>query len=156
MSLMACFQAGRVAPSFLCCIALLLGSAACGDDSDETALPCVEKLDPECKEGFTPNWDNVYEFVIEARCGGASGVSCHGPEGLQGGLGLYTKKDAYEGLVDGVGGEPRVLAGDPACSELMKRLETSDAELRMPYKAKPLSATDRCAVQKWIAAGAKE
>jgi Planctomycete cytochrome C len=148
-------QAGRLAPRFWFCMALVVASAACGDDSDAT-LPCVEKLDAQCEQAFTPTWDNVYEFVIEQRCGGSSGGNCHGPQGLQGGLGLYTQTVAYEGLVGGVGGEPRVLPGDPACSELMKRIETSDTDLRMPLQGAALPPRDRCAIQKWIAAGAEE
>ncbi|HKP60053.1 MAG TPA: c-type cytochrome domain-containing protein [Polyangiales bacterium] len=140
----------------LCCFALLAPLAACGgDDSDE--LPCVENLDAACVPGFPATWDNVYQFVIEQRCGGASGVSCHGPDGMKGGLSLYSKTVAYDGLVHGVGGEPRVLPKDPACSELMKRIETSDEALRMPLNAgKPLSAGDRCSIQQWIAAGAAQ
>jgi hypothetical protein len=148
-------QAGRLAPRLWFCMALVVASAACGDDSG-SELPCVEKLDTQCQEAFPPTWDNVYEFVIEQRCGGSSGVACHGRDGLQGGLGLYSQTAAYEGFVGGVGGEPRVLPGDPACSELMKRIETSDTDLRMPLQASALSAGDRCAIQKWIAAGAKE
>ena len=149
------FQAGRVAPRLLFCLVLAAG-AACGDDGDGPELECVEGLDAQCVDGFPPTWDNVYEFVIEQRCGGASGVSCHGPDGLQGGLGLYSKQAAYDGLVGGVGGEPRVIPNDPACSVLMQRIETSDKSLRMPLDAQPLSAADRCAIQHWIAAGAKE
>jgi hypothetical protein len=148
-----CFQAGRL---LLSCLVLVTASAACGDDGDGPELSCVEDLDAQCVPGFPPTWDNVYEFVIELRCGGSSGVSCHGRDGLQGGLGLYSKTAAYEGLVDGVGGEPRVIPHDPACSVLMERVETSDTSLRMPLQAAPLSAGDRCAIQQWIAAGAEE
>jgi hypothetical protein len=142
----------RFVPSLLVCLVF----AACGDDGDDTELPCVENLDAQCTAGIAPTWDDVYKHVIEARCGGSSGVSCHGPDGLKGGLALYNKTVAYEGLVGGAGGEPRVIPGDPACSELMKRLETSNEALRMPAGGAPVPPTDRCAIQKWIAAGAEE
>lgn len=141
-----------------CFLGLTVAFAACRDDADgDGGEPpqCVENLHAQCTPGFMPTWDNVYRFVIEQRCGGASGVACHGREGMQGGLGLFSKDGSYAGLVGGEGGEPRVTPGDAACSTLMKRLETSDTALRMPLGANmPLSATDRCAIQQWIAQGA--
>lgn len=133
-------------------------SVACGgDDGHGPDLPCVADLPATCTPAFDPTWDNVYANVVRQSCGGVgSGTSCHGPEGKQGGLELSSSEIAYSSLLGELDGRPRVLPGDPACSILMERLETDDAELRMPRgAAQPLSAATRCAVQQWIEQGAK-
>lgn len=114
---------------------------------------CLDQLDAQCTQAYEPTWDNVYEFTISTSCA-AAGVSCHGREGMQGGLGLYSKDAAYAGLVGGEGGSPRVKPGDPECSVLMDRLLTTDTQRRMPLGSQPLSASHICAVQKWITNGA--
>jgi hypothetical protein len=113
---------------------------------------CLEQIDPQCTQAYEPSWDNVYNFTISASCA-AAGVACHGRDGMQGGLGLFSQDAAYAGLVGGEG-PPRVKPGDPACSPLMERLTTTDASRRMPLNSAPLSAVQICAVQKWIAQGA--
>lgn len=127
-------------------------SAGCGDDSG--ALMCVE-INPQCTPAYEPTWDNIYRFVISQSCA-AEGVACHGRDGLKGNLGLFTQLDAYQGLVGGAGDKPRVLKGDAACSILTERIETDDTARRMPFLGAKLSEGDRCAIEKWIAAGAPQ
>jgi hypothetical protein len=115
---------------------------------------CVE-INSQCTQAYDPTWDNIYKFVISKSCA-AAGVACHGREGMKGNLGMFTQLDAYQGLVNGVGGKPRVLKGDAACSILTERIETDDTGRRMPYLGAKLSEGDRCAIEKWIAAGAAQ
>jgi hypothetical protein len=130
-------------------VTFAIGAAGCGDDSGE--LTCAE-IDLQCTPRYEPTWDNVYKYVISTQCAASS---CHG-EGMAGGLKMLTRTDAYAGLVDGVGGKPRVIEGDAACSVLTERIETDDMAKRMPFMGAKLSAGDRCAIEKWIAAGAPE
>lgn len=112
---------------------------------------CVA-IDPQCTHAFDPTWNNVYKFVISQSC---AAVGCHGPNGADG-LSMSTQTEAYESLVNGVGGKPRVIKNDAPCSILTERLETDDRARRMPYMADKLPAGDRCAIEKWIAAGAPQ
>jgi hypothetical protein len=133
-------------------VTFTIGAAGCGDDDSDAGFTCAE-IDPQCTAGIKPTWDEIYQFVISEQCA-ASG--CHGAGMAAGGLQMSTKTDAYAGLVTGVGGKPRVIKGDAACSVLTERIESDDEAKRMPYKAAKLPAGDRCAIEKWIAAGAPE
>jgi hypothetical protein len=130
-------------------------ATACGGDDSAEPLKCVE-VDPACVPGFPATWDNVYKFVVAQNCGVTGGVACHGADARQGMLGMFSQKDAFDGLVGGVGGHARVIPNDPSCSILMERLNATDPDVLMPYKGTQLSAADRCAVQQWIAKGAAE
>lgn len=130
-------------------------SPACGDDDSQEPLACIE-IDPKCEEGFPPTWKNVHKFVIEQSCSVGTGGGCHGSDARKGNLDMSSPQDAYEGLVGGEGGQPRVTPKDPACSVLMERLNSADPDVRMPLRSRQLSAADRCAVQQWIALGAPE
>jgi hypothetical protein len=129
-----------------------LAASGCGGDDD--VLTCAEVDTTMCTPTFPPTWDNVYKFVIEQRCGAATGAACHGTGGMQGGLTMTTQDIAFEGLVNGAGGMPRVLPMDASCSILTERVETSDTTKRMPRGGAQLSAGDRCAIEQWIAKGA--
>ncbi len=145
----------RVSIRVLSCAVVLAGLVipGCGDDSSEDGGgPMCAEIDSKCTEAFGPTWDNVYKFVIEPSCAAAI---CHGQQ-MQGGLNMSSSPEAYQGLVEGVGGKPRVIKGDAACSMLTERIETDDPDKRMPYKTMQLSAGERCAIEKWIAAGAAQ
>jgi Planctomycete cytochrome C len=136
----------------LCAIVLSCGDSSGDDASSEPR--CLEAIDAQCTTAYEPTWDNVYNFTLTRSCA-AAGVSCHGRDGMQGGLGLFSRDVAYEALVGGEGGSaPRVIPGDAACSPLLERLATTDMKRRMPLSSAPLSAGQVCAVQQWIAAGA--
>jgi hypothetical protein len=132
-----------------------LSLAACGgdDDGDDGSgePKCVE-VDLNCVPAYDPTFSNIHKFVISQSCAAAG---CHSAKGVDG-LSMSTEAEAYQGLVEGVGGEPRVLKGDAACSELTERIESDDPARRMPFMGKKLSAGDRCAIEKWIAAGAAQ
>jgi hypothetical protein len=128
---------------------------ACGGDDDSDGVLTCAEINPQCTPAFDPTWDNVHRFVISKSCA-AEGPGCHGSQGKQGGLDMSSQMAAYEGLVNGVGGKPRVMKGDASCSVLTERIETDDANKRMPKLGQKLPDGDRCAIEKWIAAGAPQ
>lgn len=135
---------------------LLLALGACnGDDDGGGEAACLQPLPLDCEVAFPPSFEAIYDNVISARCGitGAGG-SCHGPEGMQGGLMLAGEDEAYDALLGEVDGEARVVPGDPECSELVRRIESDDNDYRMPRGPTPLRDTERCAIRRWIAEGA--
>jgi len=128
--------------------------AACGSGDDDPGLSCLDNLPVSCTPSFPASYDQIYNQVFQQRCGTAGGgSSCHGSMGKKGGLDLSEPNAAYQQLL-GSNGNPRVVPGDPKCSILVERLESADANVRMPYGEAPLSAGVRCAVQTWIQGGA--
>ncbi len=82
--------------------------------------------------------------------------SCHGPddEHREGGFRLDQRASAV-GEADS--GAPPVIPGDAANSELLKRIQSADADERMPPAdlGKQLSPSEIDLLKRWIAAGAK-
>jgi hypothetical protein len=137
------FTAGLAGLGVMAAVSL----AACGDDSGDSM--CAE-INLQCTTAFEPTFSNVYKFVISQQCAAAS---CHGAAGADG-LKMTTEAEAYQALVAGVGGKPRVVKNDAACSILTERIESDDPAKRMPFMGQKLSAEERCAIEKWIEAGA--
>jgi hypothetical protein len=141
-------------------LVLMLLAAACGDDAadvaDDGAVPgCLDPLPLDCEPTFAPTFAAFYRNQIRTTCGASStGTSCHaGPDG-QLGLVLADEDSAYDYLLGEVDGRARVIPGDPECSILVQRLESSDPDFVMPV-GMPLLAGERCAVRQWIANGAE-
>ncbi|MFN8708206.1 MAG: c-type cytochrome domain-containing protein, partial [Planctomyces sp.] len=55
---------------------------------------------------------------------------CHGPDEQQRTSGL--RLDTQEGALAEIDGRRAIVPGDPAASELLKRIHSQDPELRMP------------------------
>ena len=97
-----------------------------------------------CTPQYEPTFDNVHANTLLPSC--ALG-GCHGEGSSAGGLSLgATAEDAHEALVAG----GSVIPTDASCSPLMQVL----TEGSMPPGA-PLDDVEQCAVQQWIAEGAK-
>ncbi len=129
------------------------GATEESDADDE--LACLDALDLDCSLTFAPNFRSIFDNRLQTTCG-AAGSSCHGDDGAQGGLVLTDFDDAYDALLEGDRDTgPRVIPGDPECSPLMIRLETTDAALLMPVGSQ-LPEGERCAVRQWIAEGAEK
>ena len=81
---------------------------------------------------------------------------CHGPDdkGRKGKL-LLSERDAA--LTGGKSGEPGIVPGKPAESEIIRRLHSNDPEEQMPPPAMKKSLTPEQieVLEKWISAGAK-
>ncbi|HEY6546322.1 MAG TPA: c-type cytochrome domain-containing protein, partial [Vicinamibacteria bacterium] len=103
------------------------------------------------REARTPIADReVFEGValriFEGHC-----TSCHNPGKLKGDL----KLDTYEGVLKGGQSGPAVVAGDPASSELLKRVHLPlEDKAHMPPKGKtPLTDDETAVLTWWIEAG---
>jgi hypothetical protein len=135
-----------VAPWWM--LAVVVGLCACKTDE------CI-KVSAECAPLYQPSFDQLFSRTLQPTCA-TGGSSCHGPTGKKGELVFDTAENAYGQLVgrSGPNGEVRVVAGDPGCSLLVVKLESSDAKIQMP-PGSPLEAGERCAIIQWIANGAK-
>ena len=82
--------------------------------------------------------------------------SCHGPDekGRKGELLLSEMAGALQG---GESGQPAIVPGKPALSEMIKRLHSQDPDERMPpgETKKNLSPAQITILEKWIESGAK-
>ncbi len=79
-------------------------------------------------------------------------LPCHGGVRQSGGFSLLFPEDA---LSPTESGKPAILPGDPANSELIKRIEHHDPEYRMPLDAAPLSKSAIKTLKNWIKQGAE-
>lgn len=84
--------------------------------------------------------------ILQARCAG-----CHGAEEREGGLRFQSRQDL---LNRNDSGEPAIVAGDPAQSELIHRV-TADESERMPPEGMALSTEQIEILKTWIAQGAE-
>jgi Planctomycete cytochrome C/WD domain, G-beta repeat len=85
--------------------------------------------------------------VLASRC-----IACH--------CDRLAESDYRMGRVDqlfvpGASGEMPVVAGDPQASELLRRLMSTDPDVRMPPDSEPLPADEIESIRQWIAEGAK-
>jgi hypothetical protein len=123
-----------------------LGALA-GCPSEEAPPMCI-MVDTACAPLYTPTtFKIVYDNTIKPSCG-SSNSSCHSASGMKGGLSFATEQAAYDGLTNG-----RVTPGDPGCSEFVVRTSSPGTDYEMPPGA-PLPASARCALLKWVEAGA--
>lgn len=81
--------------------------------------------------------------------------ACHGPDAQtrEAGLRLDERDPAIATLESGA---KAIVPGDPAASELIKRIEAEDPDHRMPPESanRPLSAEQKAILKAWIAEGA--
>lgn len=117
-------------------IRLLAGLPIPRDRSKEARTPIADR------EVF----DGVALRIFESHC-----TSCHNPGKLKGNLRL----DTYEGVLAGGQSGRVVVAGDPASSELLKRVHLPlEDKAHMPPKGKtPLTDDETAVLAWWIEAG---
>jgi len=88
--------------------------------------------------------------ILAANC-----LACHGfdADGREAGLRLDTR-DGATALLDS--GRRAIVPGDPTSSELVRRIDDADPDVRMPPpdSGRSLSAADRAILRDWITAGA--
>jgi Planctomycete cytochrome C len=123
---------------------------ALGGCSDDGGQPRCVTVDPACTPRYEPTFANVYANTLRDSCGSQSGV-CHSAAGRRGGLSMESASVAFAELTDATTG--RVVPGDPSCSEMIVRLHGNGEGYLMPPGAQ-LPAPERCAIERWIAAGA--
>jgi hypothetical protein len=125
-----------------------------GVQPSDAACAHIASSDLDCTPVYDPpELMALYDNILEPRCGNlATGGQCHGPAQEQSGLVLFEPEDARANLLRA--DHPLVVPGHPECSELMRRLESDDARIRMPLQEPALDDGEICAVRQWIAAGA--
>jgi hypothetical protein len=134
-------------------LALALLACGCGGSGDTEPEPqCSTNIDLACKPLYTPTFDQVYTRTLQPTCAQAGG-SCHSAEGAMGALVFADPDAAYAALLGQSGAEPRVVAGDAACSLITGRLYDTGSRVMPP--GSPLADAERCAVVLWIQNGAK-
>jgi mono/diheme cytochrome c family protein len=79
--------------------------------------------------------------ILDQNC-----IKCHGGEG-----GLYL--DSYDHVIAGGANGAVVIAGDPALSELVERIEGT-SQPRMPLDAPPLPSSEINIIVTWVKEGA--
>lgn len=138
----------RFSPSHL---AALVAASFVACSSDPPAEQCVPvTVDLACTPAYDPTYENVWTKTFQPSCA-KGGSTCHAPPAKQGGIDFSNIDVAFKNLGDrGV-----VKAGDPACSSLVGRITTT-TERRMPPAAeRRLPDGEQCAIERWIANGAK-
>jgi Planctomycete cytochrome C len=133
----------------------LLALSSCADDATAPGRPQCLTADPtdlNCLPLYPPEFGEIFHRTLNVTCA-STGVSCHGQDGSMGNLVFVNMTDSYDALLGQKGGTRRVIPGDPACSELMVRLDSLGKDWSMP-PGTPLDERARCAIRRWIAAGA--
>ncbi len=133
-------------------IAALLASLTACSGRGSTA-ECVAGLSTACSPLYSPTFDQIFSRTLSPTCAQPGGV-CHASAGVQGGLLFIDPDQTYALLLGETDGNARVIPGNPACSILVERIESTDPATVMPPKA-PLSDAERCAILQWIQGGAK-
>lgn len=122
-----------------------VGLAGC--PSSASPPDCIT-VDPACATLYDPTFDNVYTMTLRPDCGADRGA-CHSATGHKGGMSFESADVAYDALVNG----GRVTPGDPGCSDMIVRTSSPGQDYQMP-PGSPLIPQERCALIKWVAAGA--
>jgi len=100
-----------------------------------------------------PSFNRDIRGLLSNRC-----LRCHGPDagsrqgGGEGGLRL----DLFSGATADLGGRAAIVPGDPAASELLRRITATDPDTVMPppEAGERFSAAEADLLARWIAAGA--
>ena len=135
---------------------LLSVVVGCSSGSSDPPPPaCVEGLSLACTPLYDPPiYSTLFDKTFKPTC--AAGVgTCHTGDSAKGGLVFEDADTAYALLTGTRDGRKRVIAGDAACSLLVERLESTDPSFHMPPGNTGLSGAERCAIEQWIANGAK-
>ena len=95
--------------------------------------------------GQEPDLERDIRPLFQQKCG-----ACHGAGERKGGLRLDARSTFFKG---GDGG-PVVVIGDSGQSELVRRVESEDPDLRMPPDGPELTADEISTLRQWIDLGA--
>ncbi len=124
-------------------ITILLSVAMLSAGTAETIFAQTSAQD-RSSESADSTADNA-RTVLKTHC-----QKCHGAEAREGGLRLTSKEDL---LFRNDSGEPAIVSGNSASSELIRRI-TATGDQRMPPEGEPLSESDISTLKHWIDAGA--
>jgi mono/diheme cytochrome c family protein len=79
-------------------------------------------------------------------------ASCHGGVRQKAGVSFLFRSEA---LGKGKSGRPTIVPGDPDASELIRRIVSTDPDVRMPHHAPPLPPEQIALLRRWIKQGAQ-
>ncbi len=85
--------------------------------------------------------------ILNKKC-----ITCHGGVKREADFSLLFRQEA---LAAAESGKKAIVPGDPTHSELIKRINETDPEERMPYKKDPLSKEEINILTQWIKEGAE-
>lgn len=85
--------------------------------------------------------------ILNKKC-----IACHGGVKRESEFSLLFRQDA---LAPAESGKHPIVPGDVERSELIRRVKSTDPEVRMPYKKEPLSDSEISILTKWIEQGAQ-
>jgi hypothetical protein len=97
-----------------------------------------------------PTYERDIRPIFARRCNVCHSQKNLADEDISAGLAL----DTYESALAGTREHKVIAAGNAAASALAQRLDDPDEERRMPLSEKPLAATQRNLIRRWIDAGA--
>ncbi|MDA8743603.1 PSD1 and planctomycete cytochrome C domain-containing protein [Rubripirellula amarantea] len=108
----------------------------------------VTTAKPACGEG-TVDFNSEIRPILSKHC-----IACHGPDEADRQAGL--RLDHFEGATEDLGGYSAIDVEDPEASEMIIRIETDDADLKMPPPEHAAAVTDNelALLKTWIAQGA--
>jgi hypothetical protein len=98
-----------------------------------------------------PDWNWDVRPILSQNC-----FACHGQGAQKAGLRLDIQKAAYDPIPEDKN-KRAIVPGNPGKSELIKRIESTDADYKMPPKEshKSLSPRDIAVIERWIKQGAQ-
>lgn len=102
-------------------------------------LACTEK---QTKVDF----NSQIKPIINKKC-----ITCHGGVKRNADFSLLFREEALDTAESG---KLPIIPGDPDHSELLRRIQLTDPEERMPYKEKPLAKEEIDLLRQWIKEGA--
>ena len=85
--------------------------------------------------------------ILNKRC-----ISCHGGVKQNGGFSVLFREEALDSTESG---KLAIVPGDPDHSEMIRRINSTDPEVRMPYKEEPLTQEEINLLTQWIKEGAE-
>jgi hypothetical protein len=110
--------------------------------------PACKTVDLDCGPLYVPTFHNIYEMTLKDNCGSDKNA-CHSRVGRKGGMSFETEQSAYDALLVA----PRVVPGDPECSEMIVRTSSPGADYQMP-PGDALPKNEACVLIKWVQMGA--
>lgn len=120
-------------------------AAADAPAATETPAAAEAPAAPEQPAAPSPSFKNEIAPILVGKC-----VACHGQQEPKGEYQLHN----YESLMKGGASGSAMVAGKPDESEIVRLIESTDADERMPKEAEALSADQVAVVRRWVAAGA--
>jgi mono/diheme cytochrome c family protein len=114
------------------------------------AIACLAGPAPSPAAAAGPDFQREIQPILAEHC-----AHCHGIDEStrQGGLRLDIRQNALEG---GDSGTAAIVPGNPAESEMVARIRSTDPDVIMPppHEKKPLSDAQKALLEAWIADGA--